>query len=170
MLAVSELDGLIFFLNGVSKMLSFVTLGHRKLGMSVQCTTCMRAGKRACLAHASLQVTDTLPSWPTGSYAHQYINHVSERNMWTFELAVYHEAFVLEILSRSRICKCCTQATGYHDGSRPNYTYYVKQIQPIINSKSPRQPNEQFFWLDCLVENVAERQTTKNCKVASFQK
>ena len=35
MLAVSELDGLIFFLNGVSEMLSFVTLGHRKLGMSV---------------------------------------------------------------------------------------------------------------------------------------
>ena len=30
--------------------------------------------------------------------------------------------------------------------------------------KASRQPNEQFFWLDCLGENVAERQITKIAK------
>ena len=48
----------------------------------------------------------------------------------------------------------------------PPKLYLVRKADSTDNKfKASRQPNEQFFWLDCIGEIVVKRQITK--KIAS---
>ena len=126
-------------------------------------TTCMRAGKRECVhasgdwdrVHARLRaVTDALPwalllgSWPTGSYELQdnqeHVNLYIGCEPWSFRARDSVKIKDLSVLLHKQQIMGPAQTTVY--------LVYVKQIQPIINSKLRANLTNSSFDLIVLVK------------------